>query len=67
MEKRKRYAFFVSTGRMLKMHHLLSAGMERPGREFIFLNLSEFSKTGRSYTDFSLLTLEPAPGSRISI
>jgi hypothetical protein len=40
-KKGKPYALFVLTGLSLEMCDLISPGMERIGRECIFLNLSE--------------------------
>jgi len=42
MKKRKRYAFCILTGGVLRMCYLISFGMERLRQEFIFLNLYEF-------------------------
>src|SRR5262249_36119199 len=47
--KRKRYALFVSTGRVLKICDLISPSVERLRQEFIFLNLSEFSNCSVSW------------------
>jgi len=41
MEKRKRYAFCVSTDCALKLCHLISPGVEGLRRTFIFPDLSE--------------------------